>query len=274
MSHRLSIGRAASGAAAVAACLALAVTSAFAQHRGGGGGGGGGRGGFHGGGGGGGFQGGGGGFRGGGGGGFPGSGGGFSRPGPGPGPGPGFAGRPGFGGPGHYAPGGPIGGWRPGPVVAPARPWVGRPWYGRPSVGIGIGVGAGLGLGAYYGRWGGHRPSIGVYVPVLPPLYSTWYYGGSPYYYADGVYYAPGANSGYTVVEPPPAGDLVAGTAPPKGPPEPVVYPRNQQSAEQTERDRQDCNRWATGQPNAVADASVFQRAAAACLDARGYTVR
>ena len=155
-------------------------------------------------------------------------------------------------------------------------------WSGpRIGIGIGLGVGAGAAYGyygggypAYRGYYGGWRPRIGVYVPVLPAVYSTWYYAGSPYYYADGVYYAPGSNSGYTVVEPPPAGDLVAGTAPPKGPPEPVVYPRNQQSAEQTERDRQDCNRWATEQPNAVADASVFQRAAAACLDARGYTVR
>ena len=163
-----------------------------------------------------------------------------------------------------------------------------RGWSGpRIGIGIGLGLGAGAaygyyggghnayrGYGGYNGYGGGWRPRVGVYVPVLPPVYSTWYHAGSPYYYADGVYYAPGSNSGYTVVEPPPGGDLVAGTAPPKGPPEPVVYPRNQQSAEQTERDRQDCNRWATGQPNAVADASVFQRAAAACLDARGYTVR
>lgn len=155
-------------------------------------------------------------------------------------------------------------------------------WSGpRIGIGIGLGVGAGAAYGyygggypAYRGYYGGWRPRIGVYVPVLPPVYSTWYYAGSPYYYADGVYYAPGSNSGYTVVEAPPGGALVAGTAPPKGPPEPVLYPRNQQSAEQTERDRQDCNRWATGQPDAVADASVFQRAAAACLDARGYTVR
>ena len=155
-------------------------------------------------------------------------------------------------------------------------------WSGpRVGIGIGLGVGAGAAYGyygggypAYRGYYGGWRPRVGVYVPVLPPVYSTYYYSGSPYYYADGVYYAPGSNSGYTVVEAPPGGALVVGTAPPKGPPEPVVYPRNQQSAEQTERDRQDCNRWATGQPNAVADASVFQRAAAACLDARGYTVR
>ena len=36
----------------------------------------------------------------------------------------------------------------------------------------------------------------------------------------------------------------------------------------------QECNRWATTQPSAMADAQVFQRAVAACMDGRGYTVR
>ena len=43
--------------------------------------------------------------------------------------------------------------------------------------------------------------------------------------------------------------------------PDPIIYPRNGQSAQQTEADRQECNRWATTQPSALADASVFQRA-------------
>jgi alkanesulfonate monooxygenase SsuD/methylene tetrahydromethanopterin reductase-like flavin-dependent oxidoreductase (luciferase family) len=61
---------------------------------------------------------------------------------------------------------------------------------------------------------------------------------------------------------------------PPKPAPDPIIYPRGGQSPEQTEADRQACNRWATTQPSAMADASVFQRAMAACLDGRGYTVR
>jgi hypothetical protein len=56
--------------------------------------------------------------------------------------------------------------------------------------------------------------------------------------------------------------------------PDPVITPRQGQSTEQTELDRQDCNRWATTQPAALADAGVFQRAVAACMDARGYTVK
>jgi hypothetical protein len=56
--------------------------------------------------------------------------------------------------------------------------------------------------------------------------------------------------------------------------PDPVIYPRTGQSPEQTEADRQACNRWATTQQAAMADASVFQRAVEACMDARGYTLR
>jgi hypothetical protein len=56
--------------------------------------------------------------------------------------------------------------------------------------------------------------------------------------------------------------------------PDPILYPRNGQCPEQTESDRRECNRWATTQPTAMADSSVFNRAVDACLDGRGYTVR
>jgi hypothetical protein len=87
-----------------------------------------------------------------------------------------------------------------------------------------------------------------------------------------------------TVLVTPPL--VIAGNAPPPAPPappaqplvpatpEPVIYPRNGQSNEQLEADRQACNRWATTVPAAMADASVFQRATAACMDGRGYTLR
>ena len=50
-------------------------------------------------------------------------------------------------------------------------------------------------------------------------------------------------------------------------------------SQERTERghdraDRRECNRWATTQPGAMADASIFQRATLACMEGRGYTVK
>jgi hypothetical protein len=119
-------------------------------------------------------------------------------------------------------------------------------------------------------------PPPGIVVPVLPPAYATLWIGGAPYYYANGAYYAP-APGGYAVVEPPPDVDTVQAQAPPpapRPPSEPIIYPRNGQSAQKTEADRQECNRWATTHPNAVADAEVFQRAVAACMDGRGYTVR
>jgi hypothetical protein len=60
------------------------------------------------------------------------------------------------------------------------------------------------------------------------------------------------------------------------------VYPRNKQSETQTAFDRIECVKWAIGQtgfdPSQVsgdaAARSNFQRAASACLDARGYSVK
>jgi hypothetical protein len=127
-------------------------------------------------------------------------------------------------------------------------------WRGAAVVGIGVGIG----LGAYYGGYWGP--------------YGTPYY---PYYpYANAAPYYPG----YAVIDavPADAARAATGTVPAaaRSAPDPIIYPRNGQSQEQTEADRQGCNRWATTQPAAMADAGVFQRAVAACLDGRGYTVR
>ena len=116
-------------------------------------------------------------------------------------------------------------------------------------------------------------PPFGIVVPVLPPAFVTLRIGGAPYYYANGVYYTP-APGGYVVAEPPPESDTVQAQPSPPPEPEPIIYPRNAQSPQQTEADRQECNRWATTQPNAMADPEVFQRAVAACMDGRGYTLR
>lgn len=121
-------------------------------------------------------------------------------------------------------------------------------------------------------------PPIGIVVPLLPSAYVTLRIGGLPYYYANGVYYtlaSPGP--GYVVVAPPAeAVTAQPASAPVPAPsrPDPIIYPRNGQSAEQTEADRQACNRWATTQPAAMNDASVFNRAVEACMDGRGYTIR
>ena len=132
----------------------------------------------------------------------------------------------------------------------------------------------------YSGRYIVVQPPLGIYINTLPPDYATVWVGGLPYYYADDVYYNAAPGRGYVVVAPPPGVDTtqtIAPPAPPAPPPpaaDPIFYPRNNQSAAQTEADRRDCNSWATSQPNAMADAKVFQRATEACMDGRGYTVR
>lgn len=110
-----------------------------------------------------------------------------------------------------------------------------------------------------HGRvWGGLSIGIGV------PFYYYGPYGGP--WYPGPVYAAPPA---VVYADPP---ELPA--PPAKAQPEPIFYPRDGQSAAQTEADRQACNRWATSQPSAMADAGVFHRATQACMDARGYTSR
>ena len=135
--------------------------------------------------------------------------------------------------------------------------------------------------GVWYRPYGGRyivvQPPLGIYLPVLPPDYATVWVAGAPYYYADGVYYNVAPGRGYVVVAAPPGVDQTMTTPPPAPPPvapDPIFYPRNNQSAAQAEADRRDCNSWATSQPNAMADAKVFQRATEACMDGRGYTVR
>jgi hypothetical protein len=116
--------------------------------------------------------------------------------------------------------------------------------------------------GAYWGAgpfWGG--VAIGVGVGLSSHYYRPWY-------------------PGYVIVDAPPVyyrsepQPVPAAPAPAPAAPDPIFYPRNNQSDAQTEADRVDCNRWATTQPSAMRDASVFQRATLACMEGRGYVVR
>jgi hypothetical protein len=132
------------------------------------------------------------------------------------------------------------GGWHGGGHV-----YRGGGWGFDPFWGFGIGLGLGLATAPVY------YDSPGV-VYVNPPVY----YPPAPVYVTP---VAPAAPA------PAPAPAAAA---------DPIFYPRNGQSAAQTEADRQDCNRWATTQRNAMTDASVFQRATFACMDGRGYTAR
>lgn len=118
--------------------------------------------------------------------------------------------------------------------------------------GIGIGVGIGLGSSYYYGPYGPYGRSYGPGYVILEP---------APVY--------------RTEPQPVPAQREPARREPaPAAVPDPIFYPRNGQSAAQSEADRVECNRWATTQQSAMIDASVFQRATYACMEGRGYVVR
>jgi hypothetical protein len=75
--------------------------------------------------------------------------------------------------------------------------------------------------GIWYRPYGGRfiviAPPIGIFVPVLPPFYTTVLIGGIPYYYANDAYYVYRDQRGYEVVEPPPGVDAMPGAAPPSG---------------------------------------------------------
>jgi hypothetical protein len=130
------------------------------------------------------------------------------------------------------------------------------------------------------------RPPLGLYVSVLPPFYTTLWFGGVPYYYADDVYYLWRPQShGYEVVDPPGEEDR----APPAtGGDDLFIYPKNGQSADQQAADRYECHSWARNQtgfdPTADrggvpagetgARRADYLRAMTACLEARGYSVR
>jgi hypothetical protein len=129
-------------------------------------------------------------------------------------------------------------------------------------------------------------PPIGVFVPLLPPYYTTVWVGGAPYYYANDTYYTWRADqNGYEVVDPP--GDRDASTqAPPSD--DLFIYPQNGQTEEQQANDKFECHKWAFSQTGfdptqsaggvspdqAASKRADYERAIRACLEGRAYSVR
>jgi hypothetical protein len=142
-----------------------------------------------------------------------------------------------------------------------------------------------------------------VFVPVLPPYYTTVWFGGAPLYYANDTYYQYDGPQGYEVVEPPadpsaavqgPQGPAYPGAPPPApGGAHPegedlFIYPQNGQSPDQQATDRYECHKWAASQTGfdptlpgggvdpeqTVAQGADYKRAMRACLEGRGYSVR
>jgi Family of unknown function (DUF6515) len=132
---------------------------------------------------------------------------------------------------------------------------------------------------------------VGVFVPVLPPYYTTVWVAGVPYYYADDTYYVwRESSSQYEVVAPP--DESAATTEPPAPPPsqngDVFIYPKNGQSDEQQSRDKYECHKWAQNESGfdptqvgggvssdqAGSKRAAYQRAMSACLEGRGYSVK
>lgn len=137
-------------------------------------------------------------------------------------------------------------------------------------------------------RWVVVGAPIGAFVSVLPPFYTTVWFGGLPYYYANDTYYTwRDHDRSYEVVEPPEGIDSTGSTQPPASD-QVFIYPKNGQSAEQQSRDRYECHHYAVEQTGydptqsgggvsaevAATKRSDYSRAQSACLDARGYSVR
>jgi hypothetical protein len=143
-----------------------------------------------------------------------------------------------------------------------------------------------------YGGWGWGWLGYGLFLSTLPYDYSTLWWDGVPYYYADGDYYL--WNDGvseYQQVSPPP--EVSNQVAVPQPMAELYAYPENGQSIERQTQDKQQCRGWATAQTgfnptpmgaastatthstvNAIpATSANYLRAEAACLKARGYSV-
>jgi len=163
-----------------------------------------------------------------------------------------------------------------------------RFWYGsRPF----WGWNGGYWRGVYWPR-AYYRPGFVGFVTLLPPVYSTFWYGGVSYYYANDLYYTWSPDHyGYTVTNPPPIAEDTSGTystAPDQadqgsGPGDLYVYPRNGQSEEQTAQDRYECHQWAVNQTgfdptlgqeqaSTAGSSDDYHRAIIACLDGRGYS--
>jgi hypothetical protein len=145
--------------------------------------------------------------------------------------------------------------------------------------------------GVWYQPMGGRffvvAPPIGIVVPILPPFYTTVWFGGAPYYYANDTYYVWSADQqGYVVSDAPQDPD--SATTQPPGAEDLFIYPKNGQSDQQQATDRYECHAWAreqTGfdptqplggvdQGQVDASRAQYQRAEGACLEGRGYTVR
>ncbi|MDB6083113.1 MAG: hypothetical protein JWN43_994 [Gammaproteobacteria bacterium] len=142
------------------------------------------------------------------------------------------------------------------------------------------------GYGGYYGGWGwgGVGLGLGLYFATLPLFFSTLWWDGIPYYYANDTYYRYDTGVGqYVTVAPPPQAQNQASAQEPVGT-DLIAYPKNGQTADQQSKDKYECHHWAATQtgfdPTQGAAAGSadkrtdYMRAQAACMEGRGYSVK
>jgi len=147
--------------------------------------------------------------------------------------------------------------------------------------------------GGNWYRWGGHGwvvwgAPFGLFVPFLPPYFTTVWWYGVPYYYANDTYYLwDDVQRQYEVV-PPPEGIEANGSTQAPASDQLFVYPKSGQGAEQQAKDRYECQRWAIGQSGfdptpagggvmsgqMVQKRNEYFRAQVTCLEGRGYSVK
>jgi hypothetical protein len=142
--------------------------------------------------------------------------------------------------------------------------------------------------GGFWGPWGWGLGGLGLglYFATLPYYYSTYWWGGVPYYYADNTYYRWNGDVGQYETVAPPAGLQNQGGAAQSAATtsDLIAYPKNGQTEEQAGKDKFECYRWAVGQTGfdptqpgggaAPCNRSNYLRAQAACLEGRGYSVK
>jgi hypothetical protein len=172
----------------------------------------------------------------------------------------------------------------------------------------GYSTGAYWGGGHWRGGWwprAHYGAGFAWFLPVLPLAYARYWYAGIPYYYANDMYYTWSPDySGYVATDPPPVADPSGAAAGPDAPPANAypggyaaapqppqdtataspapmssqgdrmfIYPSQGQSAEQQRTDKLECEKWASDEVGLGSNGPDYQRAMAACLKGRGYSV-
>jgi len=164
-----------------------------------------------------------------------------------------------------------------------------RGFGGRGGIGGRGGFGGrGFGYGGFGFYDGFGLLGYGLFFDALPLYYSTYWWGGVPYYYASDNFYQWNGYAGqYETVRPP---QSLANQVATQGTENLnlFAYPKDGQTPAQQATDRSECQQWATGQIG-IESAAVgstaavavpaakrqeYLRAQAACLQGRGYSVQ